>query len=218
MEFTIDLIAERSVLRESIKGIIWTIFFNRLFGPTIPSTNEFLSITYPLATNLPDLEALIDEKISVFIRTIIDKKPLPIKGIINIQFLTKSNSKRKSSGWFGRDYESDDSKIWETWIINIECLPIKERTSTTSTSTSTSTKPEYSQAVEISLKSFENNLFKIYEFVDREKDHIPPITSLETSPFPYTINIMEFGKKLTPEKSNSDSDEGWGTYIKKILD
>ncbi|KAI5960571.1 uncharacterized protein KGF55_004464 [Candida pseudojiufengensis] len=218
MEFTIDLIAERSVLRESIKGIIWTIFFNRLFGPTVPSTNEFLSITYPLATNLPDLESLIEEKITVFIRTIIDKKQLPIKGVISIQFSNKSsNSKRKSSGWFGRDYESDDSKIWETWTINIECLPIKEGVSTTTTTSATNSS-EYSQGVELSMKSFECNLLKIYDIVDREKEHIPPITSLETSPFPYSINISEYGKKLTPEKSNSDSDEGWGTYIKKILD
>ncbi|KAI5950424.1 hypothetical protein CANMA_005352 [Candida margitis] len=214
MQFTIELVAERSVLRESIKGIIWTIFFNRLFGPITPATREFLDVTYPSVANLPDLDSLIEEKITTFIRTRIEGKPLPARGTITIQFLNKSNEKRKSSGWFGREYENDDMKAWETWTINVESLPIEEGPSIH--------RPkhaglEYSRAVTISMKSFEDSLVKIYDFVDRHKDHIPPITSLESSPFPYIIKVQE-DSRSKPEKHNSDGDEGWGSYIKKILD
>ncbi|CAD1808642.1 hypothetical protein FOB58_000668 [Candida parapsilosis] len=214
MQFVIDLVAERSVLKESIKGVIWTIFFNRLFGPITPTTREFLDVTYPSATNLPELESLIEEKVSSFIRTCIESKLLPANGTITIQFLNKSNAKRKSSGWFGREYESDDIKPWEKWTINVESLPIEEGP--------TIPRPkhsglEYSRAVTMSMKSFEAALISIYDFVDRNKEHIPPITSLESSPFPYAINIEE-DKESKLEKPNSDGDEGWGSYIKKILD
>lgn len=233
MQFTIELVAERSVLRESIKGmsqsprmqitptqlltnigIIWTIFFNRLFGPITPTTKEFLDVTYPLAMNLPDLDSLIEEKVTIFIRTCVEGKPLPAKGTITIQFLNKSNGKRKTSGWFGRDYESDDLKAWETWRINIESLPIEEGSSIHRPK---HTGLESSRAVAKSMKSFEDALMKIYDFVDRHRDHIPPITSLESSPFPYTIKIDE-DRGSGIEKPHSDGDEGWGSYIKKILD
>ncbi|KAI5957980.1 hypothetical protein KGF57_002788 [Candida theae] len=215
MQFSIELVAERSVLRESIKGILWTIFFNRLFGPITPTSREFLDVTYPSVTNLPDLDSLIDEKTTTFIRTCIEGKALPANGTITVQFWNKSNGKRKSSGWFGREYESDDLEAWETWRINIESLPIEERPSMNRPK---STSLESSRAVTVSMKSFEESLTKIYDFVDNHKEHVPPITSLESSPFPYTIKIEQDRRRSTGEKRHSDGDEGWGSYIKKILD
>lgn len=41
---------------------------------------------------------------------------------------------------------------------------------------------------------------KIVSIVNREKDHIPPITVSETNPFPYTITV-------------NPKEEGWGTRI-----
>ena len=160
------------------------------------------------------MDSLIEEKVTTFIRTCIEGKPLPAKGTIIIQFWNKSNSKRKSSGWFGREYESDDLKAWETWRINIESLPIEEGPSI---HRSKQTSMESSRTVALSMKSFEEAMLRIYDLVDSHKDHVPPITSLESSPFPYTIKI-EQDRRSGPEKSSSDGEEGWGSYIKKILD
>ena len=41
---------------------------------------------------------------------------------------------------------------------------------------------------------------KIISTVNREKDHIPPITTSETNPFPYQININPKG-------------DGWGARM-----
>lgn len=41
---------------------------------------------------------------------------------------------------------------------------------------------------------------KIVSTVNREKDHIPPITTSETNPFPYQINVNPKG-------------DGWGARI-----
>lgn len=38
-------------------------------------------------------------------------------------------------------------------------------------------------------KSLQKTAMKIVNIVNRDKDHIPPITSTETNPFPYTITV-----------------------------
>jgi autophagy-related protein 101 len=38
-------------------------------------------------------------------------------------------------------------------------------------------------------KSLQKTAIKIITIVNREKDHIPPITSTDTNPFPYQIVI-----------------------------
>lgn len=37
--------------------------------------------------------------------------------------------------------------------------------------------------------SLQKTAMKILTIVNRDKDHIPPITTSETNPFPYTIDI-----------------------------
>ncbi|EGW32264.1 uncharacterized protein SPAPADRAFT_138327 [Spathaspora passalidarum NRRL Y-27907] len=234
MEFVLDLIAERSVIRESLKGvwIMWTVFFNRLFGPITPATNEFLNITYPIAVNLPDLDSLIDERINQLVKSNFDRR-LPSKGVVNIQFLDKDGHIKKKTGWFGGKVDtqtSDNLKAWESWIINVECLPIDERpteTSSPQTDQPPATHPRdnnYSTNMVKSIKSFELNLIKIIDSVDRHKQHIPPITTLESSPFPYKISVLE-AETVTATGSEASSssvrteqiDESWGDYIKKML-
>ncbi|CAK9435744.1 uncharacterized protein LODBEIA_P04510 [Lodderomyces beijingensis] len=256
MEFSIDLVGERSVLRESIKGVIWTIFFNRLFGPIQPQTSEFLNITYPQVANQPELDAMIDDKINRYIRSCVNARKLPVHGVMSIQFLdqvpkkrkastntaTTTTTTRKSSGWFSRGSGSGGSggsggggaeagneaideenvRVWETWTLNIECLPIEERITNRRRETHGARGYNHSHAVEVSMQNFEMNLLRIYDAVERERDHVPPITTLEVAPFAYRINILPSPSSpatLTPPPPPSaGEEEGWGTYIKKILD
>jgi autophagy-related protein 101 len=114
-----------------------------------------------------------------------------------IQFLDKKSTKKKT-GWFGKVDSSEDLKVWESWIIVVTCLPVQES-------------PDNH---DLSVQSFENNLHTIVDIVDTHKDHIPPITSLESSPFPYSIEIEPISLSYRTEGDN----ESWGKYIKKMLD
>ncbi|CUM64978.1 uncharacterized protein PRCAT00002596001 [Priceomyces carsonii] len=226
MEYTLNLAAERSVVRESLKGIIWTIFFHRLFGPIVPSTNEFLNVTYPMADDQPDLDSLMDEKISYLIKNEFNVLETEKTSHVIIQFLDKRVTKsKKKSSWFGQGKleNAEDLKLWESWIIVVRCLPLEDESRSSPSSLSSSTNGHILAThnsnektnTDISIESFESNLLKIIDIVDTHKDHIPPITSLESSPFPYTIEV----ERRAPNRTYlTNDDESWGKYIKKMLD
>lgn len=160
---------------------MWTIFFHRLFGPITPGTGEFHDVTYPTATNVPDVERIIGARVSsVVLQYLLG--PEPQFSHIIIKFLDRV---KKKSTWFGKD---DDYKTWEVWVINVKTE---------------------SQDLKTSVQSFEDNLLTIINIADSHKDHIPPITSLELSPFPYTIEVQ-------PDVSTENA--SWGKYIKRVLE
>ena len=215
-------------------GIVWTIFFHRIFGPMTPTTNDFFSITYPMAADQPFLDSLIDEKIDLLIKSRLDKGNANTKhredqekgttyGQIVIQFLGKMVRKsKKKSGWFGqiKSSEADDLQPWEIWTINVKCLPLPKVGSIITTAgtgkesqlTEDHVDEAHTNNVQVSTRSFEECVFKTINIADSHKDHIPPITSLDNMPFPYTIDI----EHTTPPAE--EQDESWGKYIKKILD
>lgn len=140
-----------------------------------------------MAANSPDLDVLIDIKIDQFIKLRLQESN---KGIIVIQFLDKSRQHKKKTGWFGK-LDLEELKVWESWVLTINCLPagsVDHRSTIT---------------------NFEECLRKIMDDCDTHKDHIPAITSLDISPFEYSINVGDDGQGV---------DESWGKYIKKILD
>lgn len=227
MEYTLNITAERSVVRESLKGILWTIFFHRLFGPITPTMSEFLDVPYPMVENMGELDTLIDEKINQLIKGVFNVPSNDyylshgIKtGEVIVQFLDILKASKKKTGWFGQaKLEDEVQKVWESWIINVKCFPVEDVDDTDSSgggSTSTGTPTKRSNSMDISVQSFEENLNIIIDIADSHKDHIPPITSLESSPFPYSIEV---GDKISRGvKYTTVDDDGWGKYIKKMLD
>ncbi|KAK6459489.1 autophagy-related protein [Scheffersomyces xylosifermentans] len=250
MEFVLNLTAERSVVRESLKGVIWTIFFHRLFGPITPVTNEFLNITYPMAADLPDLDSQIDDKINQLIRRSFDSNgstKTAKTGHIAIQFLDKNKSKsKKKTGWFAKAEDSEELKVWEIWIIQVQCLPLDEpqsgaqesnsnnnssgnannsgngNSSTSHTGTNNNNNNHnnnsLSPSIQISISSFEENLTRVIDIADSHKNHIPPIMTLESSPFPYVISLHLPEKVKEYKGEGNEEEESWGKYIKKMLD
>lgn len=206
-------------------GIIWSIFFQRLFGPITPNLNEFFDIPYPFASDQNDLDTLIDQKINELIKRDFENIDEVKLSSIMIQFYDPKTAKSRKSSWFGQKDNTEHLKSWESWIIKIKCLPmnVTSLSSTTSdlttaigTGTNTITSSEtgindkkiQDQNILTSIESFEENLNDIIDIVDNNKDHIPPITSLDSSPFPYEIkNIIGY-----------NTEESWGKYIKRILD
>lgn len=202
---------------------MWTIFFHRLFGPVVPGTNNFFDISYPYAEGQLELDSLIDERIDQLIRRKIDSdtnasEPANAerRGQLIVQFLDKKEKIKKKSGWFGQGRNDMESMtLWESWIINVKCLPFdKDKALNKEESEDNDANSKQSYNIELSIESFETNLGKIIELVDSHKDHIPPITSLESSPFPYSINI----ERNIPTSGLPQGEESWGKYIKKMLD
>ena len=83
-----------------------------------------MNVSYPMANNLPDLDSLIDEKVNRILNQITE---VSNQAKINVQFLSKSSNKKKT-GWFGNStYNAqDDLVVWESWLINVESLPLDQ--------------------------------------------------------------------------------------------
>lgn len=178
--------------------------------------------------DLPDLDSLIDERINRLIKkrfdnSTIEKQDDYTMGLVVVEFLDKRVTKpKKKTGWFGqgKSSETEDLKLWECWIINVKCLSIsktespKQRLGNSMGLTQEKEVPNHN--ISTSIDSFENNLRKVIDIADNHKDHIPPITSLESSPFPYTIDV---DRKVSSDMNYSTGeDDSWGGYIKKMLD
>lgn len=200
-------------------GIVWTIFFNRLFGPVTPTTNEFMDIAYPMAANLADLDSHIDSKIDELIKKDFGSSSnaaQPRVGQLVTRFLdTNATKAKKKSGWFGHVTEDKPgSLVWETWIVNVNCLPMG---SADQTVPGDQTVNPAERMLQLSLLSFENALAEVMDLVDQHKAHIPPIMTLDVLPFPYEINIDPQSETVSVQPPAAD-DESWGHYIKKIID
>ncbi|XBA47259.1 hypothetical protein SBP28_001726 [Candidozyma auris] len=129
MEFELNLTADRAVVRESLKGVLWCIFFHRLFGPIAPSSHEFMGVTYPVASNLPDVDSLFDQKIDQLIKKDFgsaDSLRQPKVGQLLISFHKNPSKIKKKSSWFGhlKDDVSQETTVWESWRINVNCRPV----------------------------------------------------------------------------------------------
>lgn len=169
------------------------MLFNRLFGPVTPITNELMDIPYPMAAECPDVDSLIDHKIDLLIKqcfTSSHHPPIPTYGQVIVLFAHKDPSRtKKKSGWFGhvKELASEDMQIWEKWILNVNCLPISGETGDISEGDGIMNNAE--RLLHLSAASFESNLLRILDIVDKHRSHVPPILTLDVAPFPYEITI-----------------------------
>jgi len=170
------------------KGVIHTIFFHRLFNPLHPSTHEVLDITLPYVSD-PDIESLIEQRTNSLIRQLDvasnQSSPQygskPTRGQIVVQFLERKRRK----GWFVA--KADEETVWETWIVEI-------------TLTSARSEPEAERNRRQIEGSLQKAAMKVITFVNEDRNHIPPITSNETNPFPYQVLV-------------NPKNDGWGTKM-----
>lgn len=125
-----------------------------------------------------DIESLIEQRANAFIRQLDSAstqqspqyQPKAGRGQLVVQFLEKKRKK----GWFVA--KADEETVWENWVIDV-------------TLTSARSEPE---AVR-NRRQMENNLqstvLKVIQTVNRERNHIPPITTNDANPFPYQILV-----------------------------
>lgn len=168
-----------------------------------------MDVPYPMALGLPDLDSLIDHRIDQLIRKDFSSSSTsgPSAGQLAIVFLDK-DGKKKKLGWFGSKDDDPHASKWESWFINVNCLPLSSANAVSGDDNLNKAE----RLLQLSIASFEENLLEIMTLVDKSKDHIPPIMTLDVSPFPYEIVVDPKGQPPAAD------DETWSQYIKKIMD
>lgn len=126
-EYTLEILADGSCVKDIAKAILHTIFFHRYFTPITPLTRDLLDTTLP-AIDDANLETLIDQRATTLVR-VLDQNDMAQgkkgggRAQIAVQFAEK---KRKKSGYFWGG-KGDDEVVWEVWVIDI-AVPATPRT------------------------------------------------------------------------------------------
>ncbi|TAQ90414.1 hypothetical protein B7494_g1245 [Chlorociboria aeruginascens] len=185
-EYIIEVFADPSSVKDVVRGILHTIFFHRFFPSVRPKTRDILDLTLPVVEDV-ELETLIDQRTATIVRQLDTSSDMGawntgVRGLMAVQFFEKKRRK----AWFTK---ADEEVCWEQWTLDI---------------TLATPRTEKWYVSQIVRKAMEAMLLKaamkIVTTVNNEKDHIPPITTSETNPFPYQIIV-------------NPKDDGWGARI-----
>ncbi|CAK1366341.1 hypothetical protein CB0940_09253 [Cercospora beticola] len=189
-EYAIDLTADRSHVRDIVKGLLHTIFFHRYFTPIYPSTHELLDLTLPFVSQ-PDIEALIETRTTTLLRHL-DTSSSSSSSRNQHTFLTLTLQfleRKRRRTWFLQ--KPDEETPWETWNLNITVLPNNSRSS--GLSNTPSNDYSYNQTRQIMSHELEKATWQVLEIANQQRNHIPPITTNESNPFPYDLKIKVAG-------------------------
>ncbi|EAW12539.1 autophagy-related protein 101 [Aspergillus clavatus NRRL 1] len=177
-EYFLEIFADTTTVRDVLKGVLNLIFFHRYFPSIRPTTFDVLDFTLP-AINDAELETLIESRISTLVRqhssTTSAHEAGGVRGRLAVEFYEK---KRKRSGaWFsGLSGKGEEEVCWEVWNLDV----------TIATPRTESERAKVRKAMENMLQKA---ALKILAVVNRDKDHIPPITTSDSNPFPYRIVV-----------------------------
>ncbi|KAI9040247.1 autophagy-related protein 101 [Aspergillus affinis] len=179
-EYFLEIFADTTTVRDVLKGVLNLIFFHRYFPSIRPTTFDVLDFTLP-AINDVDLETLIDSRISSLVRQHSSSTTSShdgggnggVRGRIAVEFYEKK--RRRSGIWFsGLAGKGEEEVCWEVWNLDV----------TIATPRTESERAKVRKAMENMLQKA---ALKILTVVNRDKDHIPPITTSDANPFPYRI-------------------------------
>ena len=159
-----------------------------------PTTHDLLDVTLPYVSD-NELETLIDARVTTLLSALEAPLLSTTSGALGhtptgngrSQLTVSFLERKRRKNWFGG--KADEDLIWEVW--NLDVTLATPRTETEAIKTR--------RAMESSLQ---RNALKIVGIVNRDRDHIPPITTNETNPFPYVIVV-------NPHKGGG-GDGGWG--------
>ena len=210
-EHTLALFADPVSAKPILKGILHTIFFHRYFRSIRPSNVEILDLTLPFIDDI-ELETLIDTRATSLIRQLSSSSTGNgnTRGGLSVQFFEKK--RRKGGLWFGGlGGKGEEEVCWESWWVEVtlaqprsengkfgerggrrcgELQPFVMHIRIHANVYSCPERIKVRKAMEVALQK---TAMKIVTVVNRDKDHIPPITTSETNPFPYQIVLSSKG-------------------------
>ncbi|KAK2855510.1 hypothetical protein FQN49_005124 [Arthroderma sp. PD_2] len=173
-EHILEIFADRASVKEIVKGIIHAIFFHRYFPCVRPDSVDVLDLTLPVIDDL-EVETLVDARVNALIQQHLSTASNSNGGVrarIAVQFFEKK--RKKSGAWFtGLTGNNEEEVCWEIWTLDI----------TIATPRTDLDRAKVRKAME---KMLHKAALKIVAIANKNKDHIPPITS-ESNPFPYQI-------------------------------
>ncbi|KAL1969002.1 hypothetical protein VTN77DRAFT_836 [Rasamsonia byssochlamydoides] len=176
-EYFLEIFADTNSVKDVLKGVLNLIFFHRYFPSIRPSTVDILDLTLP-AINDVELETLIDSRVTSLVRQHLSSPSNAyggngVRGRIAVEFFEKK--RRRSGLWFGGLAGKGEEEVcWEIWTLDV----------TIATPRTESERAKVRKAMENMLQKA---ALKILAVVNRDKDHIPPITTSDANPFPYRI-------------------------------
>lgn len=183
--YTVDLLTDPACAKDTIKGILHSIFFHRTFTPIRPMTRDILETTLMVVED-PDLETLIDSKATAAVRKLeaasnssaLASTTHPVL-VVKVEF---SEKRRRNKAYFTFSFttQAEEEFVWESWALRVQM----QRARTEGEAQRLRSK------MEASLRAA---AFKVVDLAGGEKDHIPPITTTDTNPFPYRIVVGEVG-------------------------
>lgn len=173
--FAINLSADRQYSADAIRAVLSTILFHRLFGTLVPSTSEAVGVTYPVPVH-PETESIISQRAKELAHRFRDSA---IKTqAVQLRFFSR---RVKKSAWFAKTHNF----CWESWNVAVAVSPnSKDRPGLLNTG-----QENQSSSRSASSRELQKALFETIQALDDYKDHIPPITTTDVSPFPYEITI-----------------------------
>ncbi|KAI0202273.1 DUF1649-domain-containing protein [Astrocystis sublimbata] len=211
-EFILEAFADPASVRDVVRGILHTIFFHRFFPSLIPRSREVLDIRLPFVDDA-ELDTMIEKRAAQLARELDAERThssstapsVPLhhhlsqqrgaaaaaqvstggRGNVSVQFFER---KRRKTWYMRAAYGGGDEEIcWESWTVKVTV--VEPRTE--------SERAKVRKAMEQTLLT---TAMKIVTSVGTYKDHIPPIMTSETNPFPYQINVNQ-------------KDAGWATRM-----
>ncbi|EQL33231.1 hypothetical protein, variant 2 [Blastomyces dermatitidis ATCC 26199] len=210
-EYILEVFADPTSVKDIVKGILHTIFFHRYFPCIRPTSFDVLNLTLPAISDV-ELETLIDARVNSLIRQHLSSSANSpnggVRGRIAVQFFEKRRRKASAGplgfgaglvgggrwlvgglagrggaggsggggGGGGREGGgmNEEEVCWEIWTVDV----------TIATPRTESDRTKVRKAME---KMLQKAAFKIVAIVNKDKDHIPPITTSDSNPFPYQI-------------------------------
>lgn len=129
-DFILEAFADPTSVRDVVRGILHTIFFNRFFPSILPQTRDVLDLTLPHVADV-ELETMIDQRATALVRQLDADRNQPHhqhhhgqhsnnngsgRGQIVVQFYERR--RRKTSGWYPLR-GGEEEVCWESWTVKV---------------------------------------------------------------------------------------------------
>jgi hypothetical protein len=216
-EYTLSLFADPTSVRDVVRAVLHTVFFHRYFPTLRPSTFEVLDLTLPYVTDPELESLIDTRVYQLVRQLSSTTSPSSgVRGQIGVQFFEKRRRKAGWFGAGGKGEEEVCWEVWRLEVTlstprteTGECCFVVDRggwgvrslsrASRAGLGPGTAGRGFGSSCADCRLraerakviKAMETTLHKtaleIVAIVNQNKDHIPPITTSETNPFPYQI-------------------------------